>query len=179
METRIQISLWLEWNNWNNFFRSLRGRRQMGLRLDIYNWPPGLYFWGQEKDGFQTRHLKLTSCLHFLKQRGGGFYVRYLEPAPCLLLEMLSNNWNRHGRNREGLNLEIRRSYISHLWDKRDISHVQKGSLGVKRRGHHPIIGDAPMWSHSPLGWIHLGKRPTCMLGRVLGWVRCRNQIFG
>lgn len=63
----------------------------MGLRLDIYNWPPGLYFLGQEKDGFQTRHLKLT-CLHFLKQRGGGFYVRYLEPAPCLLLEMLSNN---------------------------------------------------------------------------------------
>ena len=63
----------------------------MGLRLDIYNWPPGLYFSGQEKDGFQTRYLKLASCLHFLKQEVGGVQVTYLQAA-CLLSEMEVND---------------------------------------------------------------------------------------
>lgn len=63
----------------------------MGLRLDIYNWPPGLYFWGQEKMGFQTRHLKPNLLFHKTEGRVGSTLV--FEPALLLLLnDVITSN---------------------------------------------------------------------------------------
>lgn len=52
-------------------FRSLRQRHRAGLRLDIYNWPPGLYFWGKKKM-VSDQTLKTNSPVYFLKQREVG-----------------------------------------------------------------------------------------------------------
>ena len=54
----------------------------MGCRVDIYNWPPVYISWGEKKDGLQAGHLKLASCLLFLRPGIDGLQVRLHNQLP-------------------------------------------------------------------------------------------------
>ena len=63
-------------------------KQQIDPRLGIYNQSPVVFAFFGTRKRVQPGHLKLDSCLHFLKQELGGPQVRYLQPASCLLSKM-------------------------------------------------------------------------------------------